>query len=105
MCLSRSAQWLRLARNEGRVPLGTVVASHSEQGSRPARDKTSIQQRLGFPKGKPLWQREREGMGRREREGKLLWTVVPPVPYKNAFINGNLLPSQKKRWVPKGFSP
>ena len=40
-------------------------------------------------------QREKEGMGRREREGKLLWTVVPPVPYKHAFINGNLYQFEK----------
>ena len=79
-----------LVRDDGRVPLGSGCAVRSDQGSRLTRDKTSIQQRLGFL-GRSPKQREKEGMGRREREGKLLWTVVPPVPYKNAFINGNLL--------------
>ena len=98
MVASRSGQGSRPARDDGRVSLGTRVASRSGQWSRPARKRhlipserdTLFRARVWGSRGLAPEQREREGMGCREREGKLLWTVVPPVPYKNAFINGNL---------------
>ena len=69
-----SMRMARMLPCEWLDPLGTRPQSSKGWGSR----------------GQAPEQREREGMGCREREGKLLWTVVPPVPYKNAFINGNL---------------
>ena len=43
-------------------------------GGKPPRPPT------GFPKGFPLWRREEVGRGLRRGAGKLLRTVVPPLP-------------------------
>ena len=57
----------------------------------PSSNQTPTQQRLGFPKGKSLWQHEEKGWGHRGNAPKETLEI------------GNLLPSQKK--VHKGNRP